>query len=243
MAVRRTISTVVPTDGRSLDPARIRRTIEQAVGQERSTELDQRGDVLATSAFETGNPEHLAVEIGALWNRAQETFLTIGTRIVKARGIIDERVRGNNAHLTPAERRAQTNAEWQLFLSKLPFSFQIASQLECVARALEAGRIGQAELPNNYSVAYQLTTLTDAELDVARKEGIVGVRAKRDEIIEFKRRLRKARGDRENELMQRRKKIAADMERLRRELLEIDRELGKEGKGSLVIEGELSSGN
>src|SRR5208283_2940857 len=105
------------------------------------------------------------------------------------------------------------------------------------------GRLGTAELPNNYSVAYQLTTLTDAELDVARKEGIVGVRAKRDDIIEFKRRLRKARVDRENELMQRRKKIATDIERLRRELLEIDRELAEGGEGGPVIEGEVPSGD
>jgi hypothetical protein len=228
MAVRRTISTVAPTEGRGLDPARIRRTIEQAVEREPPANPDQRGDILATAAFETGNPEHLAVEIGSLWSRAQETFLTIGTRILKARSIIEERIRGNNSHLTPAERRAQTNVEWRLFLAKLPFSFQIASQLECVARALEAGRLGSAELPNNYSVAYQLTTLTDAELDVARREGIVGARTKRDDVIEFKRRLRKARVDRENELMQRRRKITADMERLRRELLEIDRELGAE---------------
>ena len=237
MAVRRTISAAVPTDGRGLDPARIRRTIEQAVEHESPANPDQRGEVLATASFETGNPEHLAVEIGALWSRAQETFLTIGTRIVKARGIIEERVRGNNSHLTPAERRAQTNAEWRLFLSKLPFSFQIASQLECVARALEAGRLGPAELPNNYSVAYQLTTLTDAELDVARKEGIVGARAKRENIIEFKRRLRKAKMDRENQLLQRRKKIIADMERLRQELLEIDRELGEGGEGGPIIDG------
>ncbi len=239
MAVRRTISTVAPTDGRGLDPARIRRTIEQAVEQEPPANPDQRGDVLATAAFETGNPEHLAVEIGTLWSRAQETFLTIGTRIVKARGIIEERIRGNNSHLVPAERRAQTNAEWRLFLAKLPFSFQIASQLECVARALEAGRLSPAELPNNYSVAYQLTTLTDAELDVARKEGVVGARARRDDIIEFKRRLRKARVDRENELVQRRKKIVADIERLRRELLEIDRQLGEDGASASIIDGLL----
>jgi hypothetical protein len=237
VAVRRIISNVASTDRRGPDPARIRRTIEQAVEHEVPVNPDQRGDVLATAAFETDNSEHLAVEIGALWSRAQETFLTIGTRIVKARGIIEERIRGNNSHLTPAERRAQTNAEWQLFLAKLPFSFQIASQLECVARALESGRLDPAELPNSYSVAYQLTTMTDAELEVARKEGIVGARAKRDDIIEFKRRLRKARVDRENELVQRRKKIVAYVERLRRELLEIDRELGEGGKGGPVIEG------
>ncbi|KAA2211187.1 hypothetical protein [Teichococcus oryzae] len=226
MAVRRTPSVAPINERRGLDPAQIRRTIEQAIDYEPGANPDLRGEVLAIAAFETSNPEHLAVEIGTLWTRAQEAFLTIGNRIIKARVLIEERIRGNNSHLTPAERRAQMNAEWRVFLDRLPFSVQIASQLECVARALADGKLIPAELPSNYSVAYQLTTLTDAELDAARKEGLVSPRAKRDAIINFKKRLRQARTDRETELVQRRQRIVAEMERMRRELLEIERELG-----------------
>jgi hypothetical protein len=234
MAVRRTTTTATTPDRRGLDPARIRKTIERAVDHEPAGNPDHRGDALALAGFETANPDHLAVEIGTLWSRAQEAFLTIGHRIIKARGLIEDRIRGSNAHLTPAERRAQMNAEWRVFLGKLPFSVQIASQLECVSRALNDGKLNPAELPQNYSVAYQLTTLTDAELDAARKEGLVGPGAKRDSIIDFKRRLRQARVGRETELVQRRLRIVAEMEKMRRELLDIDRELG--GSSGRIID-------
>jgi hypothetical protein len=230
MAVRRTTTTASVNDRRSLDPARIRRTVEQAVDYEPTANPDLRGEALAIAAFETSNPEHLAVEISTLWSRAQEAFLTIGNRIIRARVLIEERIRGDNSHLTPAERRAQMNAEWRVFLGKLPFSVQIASQLECVARALTDGKLTPAELPSNYSVAYQLTTLTDAELDAARREGLVGPRTKRDAIIDFKKRLRQTRVDREVELIQRRQRIVAEMEKMRRELLDIERELGSGAK-------------
>jgi hypothetical protein len=230
MAVRRTTTAAYANDRRSLDPARIRRTIEQAVDHEPTANPDLRGEALAIAAFETSNPEHLAVEISTLWSRAQEAFLTIGNRIIRARALIEEHIRGNNSHLTPAERRAQLNAEWRVFLGKLPFSVQIASQLECVARALIDGKLTPAELPSNYSVAYQLTTLTDAELDAARREGLVGPRTKRDAIIDFKRRLRQTRINREVELIQRRQRIVAEMEKMRRELLDIERELGSGAK-------------
>ncbi|MCQ4159864.1 hypothetical protein NON00_07975 [Roseomonas sp. GC11] len=227
MAVRRTTTGSPAPERRGFDPARIRRTIEQAIDHEPAANPDQRGDALAIAAFETSNPDHLAVEIGTLWSRAQEAFLTIGHRIIQARHLIEDRIRGSNTHLTPAERRAQMHAEWRVFLGKLPFSVQIASQLECVSRALAEGRISPAELPQNYSVAYQLTTLSEAELDAARKEGLVGPRARRDAIIDFKRRLRQARLDREAELIRRRERIIAEMEKMRHELLEIDRELGE----------------
>jgi hypothetical protein len=112
-------------------------------------------------------------------------------------------------------------------LALLPFSRGIASQLEQIARALDGGRLTREELPSNYSVAYQLTTLSDAEIEAARRvqEGIMGPTATRARIIAYKKRLREAALDRIVVIEQRRAKLLEAMERIKQEIEDVEREL------------------
>ena len=190
--------------------------------------LDRRAEVLATAKFDSQDPEQLIAEIGNLWQQAQERFLAIGQCLINARDLIDNKLRSHHGDMTAGERRAFAESEWRMFLERLPFTQGIASQLERVAKALNAGRLTRAELPPNYSVAYQLTTLNDAELEAARRsKGIVGPLATRARIIQFKRHLRQARLERRDEIQQRRKAIIGNLERLQAELATLDQQLAE----------------
>jgi hypothetical protein len=238
MAVQRITATSVrnePSSGATRRPASARKIRSEALAEADTqtaflpkADLDRRADVLATSKFDSQDPEVLIAEIGNLWHQAQERFLAIGQCLINAREIVETKVRAEHATMAPGERRGFSEAEWRLFLGRLPFSQGIASQLERVARALDAGRISRAELPSNYSVAYQLTTLNDAELEAARRShGIVGPSATRARIIQFKRHLRQARLDRRDAIEQRRRAVIASMERLQEELTKIEQELAE----------------
>jgi len=219
----------------SADPRKIRQRAMEAPDdhvEPSQTNIDRRDEVLAIARFDGQEPEVLVAEIGNLWRRAQEEFLAIGRCLINARELIDAKVRRDRAVLamTPQERRTFVDGEWAKFVARLPFGQGIASQLERVSRALDSGRLARDELPSSYSVAYQLTTLTDAELEAARRqEGVVGPSATRSRIVDFKRRLREARMERRKLVEQRREKILANIERLREELEQIDRELAPEG--------------
>ena len=190
---------------------------------------DRRADTMAVARFESEDPNKLVAEIRTLWNRAQEQFLAIGHSLIAARKLIDRRTMNEPAiqAMRKAERRAWSEAEWNKFLALLPFSRGIASQLEQVARALDGGRLKREELPCNYSVAYQLTTLSDAEIEAARRvqEGIMGPTATRARIIAYKKRLREAALDHIVVMQQKRAKLLDAMERLKQEIEDVEREL------------------
>jgi len=190
---------------------------------------DRRVDIMAIARFESDDPNKLVAEIKTLWNRAQEQFLAIGHSLKAARKLIDRRMVNEPAvqAMQKADRRAWGEAEWNKFLALLPFSRSIASQLEQIARALDGGRLKREELPCNYSVAYQLTTLSDAEIEAARRvqEGIMGPTATRARIIAYKKRLREGALDRIVIIQQRRAKLLEAMERIKQEIEDVEREL------------------
>ena len=190
---------------------------------------DRRADTIAVARFDSDDPHKLAAEIKTLWNRAQEQFLAIGHSLIAARKLIDRRIVNDAAlqGMQKADRRAWGETEWNKFVALLPFSRGIASQLEQIARALDGGRLTREELPSNYSVAYQLTTLSDAEIEAARRvqEGIMGPTATRARIIAYKKRLREAALDRIVVIQQRKTKLLEAMERLKQEIEDVDREL------------------
>ena len=66
-----------------------------------------------------------------------------------------------------ARKMARAAYEEQV-IRRLPFSDKVASQLSCVARAIDGKRLLESEVPSSYSIVYQLTTLTDDELAKAR---------------------------------------------------------------------------
>lgn len=88
-----------------------------------------------------------------------------------------------------------------------------------VAAAVDAGRFEESELPRNYSVAYQLVTLSEQELRVARERRLFRPDVRRSEVLALKRELRLAgRGEREA--------LLAERERLLERLAEIEAALG-----------------
>jgi hypothetical protein len=190
---------------------------------------DRRAETMVIARFESDDPQKLVAEIKSLWTRAQEQFLAIGQSLIAARQLIDRQMMDDAAiqAMQKADRRAWGEAEWSKFVALLPFSRGIASQLEQVARALDGGRLTREELPSNYSVAYQLTTLTDPEIEAARRvqEGIMGPTATRARIIAYKKRLREAALDRIMLIEQRRDKLLEAMQRIKRELDDVEREL------------------
>jgi hypothetical protein len=190
---------------------------------------DRRADTIAIARFESDDPDKLVAEIKTLWNRAQEQFLAVGRSLIAARKLIDRRMVNDPAvqAMQKADRRAWGETEWSKFVALLPFSRGIASQLEQVVRALDGGRLTREELPPNYSVAYQLTTLSDAEIEAARRvqEGIMGPTATRARIIAYKKRLREAALDPIVVIEQRRAKLLEALERLKQEIEEVEREL------------------
>jgi hypothetical protein len=191
--------------------------------------VDVRGDVLVTARFSSKNPDDLVGEITGLWRRAQEEFLAIGRCLISARGLIEIEIAADLAKrsLTPAERRRLIEARWGEFVDRLPFKLSIASQLTQVARALDDGRLKRNELPSTYSVAYQLTTLSDAELEAARRQGgIVDPSATRARVIDFKRRIRSLGSDERQHLQRRRERVLQGLKRLSEELAKLEDQLG-----------------
>ena len=188
---------------------------------------DRRADVVAAASFVTDDPAKLTADIISMWTRAQEQFLGIGRTLIAARKMIERLMMQDTAAqaMRPADRRARAETEWKKFLEGLPFTQGIASQLEQVAGAVDGGRLARDELPHNYSVAYQLTTLNDAELEAARRHpDIVGPSATRAKIIAFKQRMREG-----NEhvviLSRRRTRIQEAIARLQQELAEVERQI------------------
>jgi hypothetical protein len=100
-------------------------------------------------------------------------------------------------------------------------------------------RLSPEELPLNYSIAYQLTTLTDHELDCARAEGIVCPDVRRGTVIIWKRRMRETLVTRHRELEARREQLLTSLKRMQRELADVERELAtlKHAQATVIDEG------
>lgn len=111
-------------------------------------------------------------EIGALWKRAQATFLIIG------------------AYLNLAKQRLP-HGEFNAMIERdLPFGPTTAFQIRSAAKAVNSGRLDASELPPNYTTIYYLSTLSPAALEQARQGGLLRPDVRRAEVVEFKKRLR-----------------------------------------------------
>ena len=221
--------------------AALRRAVERDESEGTAVVVrDERSAALAFVMVPTEDPDVIVREVGALWGQAQRSFLAIGRYLLRGRAVIAERMNRENPEMGEADRRSAAYSDYKrLILAKLPFGSKVANQMECVARAVfETERLREDELPHNYSVAYQLTTLTDEEIEAARAQGLVGPKAKRDLIIEMKRR-RKAEGEeRQASLRARRARAVARIDALRKEVEDLDRELAAFAASARVPETE-----
>jgi hypothetical protein len=167
-----------------------------------AAELDARVDIVSTAEVALYSREDFASHIARLWNDAQQRFLIIGRYLAKAKTILP-------------------HGEYENMIARdLPFSLQVAHQLKSVAEAVDSGRFNETELPNSYSAVYQLTTLNDDELQLAKEQGLLAPGVSRPRIIRFKHEIR-----RRSAQQQHREQLLRRRERLIEELRRIDAEL------------------
>jgi hypothetical protein len=177
---------------------------------------DERIARLDGTVLQLRRREEFVEEISRLWRDAQGTFLTIGRYLVQAAAKLDY-----------GEFQAMVDNE-------LPFGYQVAYQLRKVAEAIDGNRLQLDELPPSYATIYQLTTLSDEHLRLAREQSppLIRPTVKREEVVQFKRHLaalapkpealpsrRLAQLQRRRAaLLQQRAKIDAELERIEAEL-------------------------
>ncbi len=149
--------------------------------------------------------EDFAAEIRRAWAESQESFLLIGR------------------YLTAAKDRLQHGEFMAMVASDLPFSHQTANKLMSVARFIESGELPPNSLPNASETCYQITTLTVEERAQALKEGVIRPAMRREDILQFKRRIRTPSHD---NMETERHRLEAERDRLLKRLNEINQALG-----------------
>lgn len=195
--------------GSRFKPASQGALVSRAALRRQGVDEDQRVAVVRTTATALETKADFIEEIRRLWDDAQKRFLAIGRYLNAAKA--------NLPH-----------GEFELMIaSELPFSRQTAFYLRTAAAAIDEGRLAEEEVPNSYATVYQLATLDEAHLALARQRNLVRSDVTREEILAFKRSLKQGReANRQAALQRRREQILADLQRLKAELDEIEREMG-----------------
>jgi len=160
---------------------------------------DERIAILDGTVLELETAEEFIGEITRLWQDAQRTFLTIGRYLLQAKGQLGQE---------------GTKQWWAALEHNLPFGYNIAYQLMGAAAAIDAGRLDLGALPSSYATVYQLSTLSDAELDAARQQHppLIRPSVTRAEVIEFKRSRQAVPNDRVLErLLKRQEKLTQEL--------------------------------
>ena len=165
-------------------------------------------------------------EIETLWGEAAETFLLIGRWLNKAKETL--------AH-----------GEYQRMVEeRLPFDRSRAYQLRQVALMVDRGRVAEPDLPRSSGTAFLFASLDNEALTKAKQEGVLRPDVRRQDVIEWKRRIL---GAPQNEA-ERRKRLAAlqtRIERYKSQLALAEQELAAlnslEAEDEDVIEGEIEA--
>jgi hypothetical protein len=183
--------------------------VSRAALRRQGVDEDQRVAVVKVTAAALETKSDFIEEIRRLWGDAQKRILAIGR------------------YLNAAKTKLP-HGEFELMIAReLPFSRQTAFYLRTAAAAIDEGRLTEEEAPNSYATLYQLATLDDAYLALARQRNLVRSDVTREEVLAFKRSLRKeGEADRQVALQRRREQILAELQRLKVELDEIEREMG-----------------
>lgn len=159
---------------------------------------DRQEAILSAELPQLATVDEYAQEIAVLWSKAKANMILIGRYLNRAK-----------AHIPHGDFM-------DLCRARLPFSWEVAHQLRSVAEAIDDGRFVETELPNAYSVAYQVVTLNGEEERLARDRGLVRPDVRRAELIAFKKSLRAV-----PSLLDR-KQLEAERARLLNRLQEID---------------------
>ena len=164
---------------------------------------DTRGVALLDAHVTCTSVDEFASEITRLWDEAQHRFVEIGRYLNEAKTSL-----GHGRFLPMVE-------------SQLPFGIRVAQKLMQVAEAIDSEILPPERLPPSYNTVYELVTLKEEERAIALERNIVRPDVKRDEVIEFKRKLRAKPQLPEQE----RKKLKQRLERLRTQRQRLEQEI------------------
>ena len=179
---------------------------------------DRRATAFSQAVVAFERREDYVREIGALWRRAQDSFIAIGR------------------YLDLAKERLPRGEYDRMIEAELPFNRQTAHAIRVAAAAVTSGRIPAERVPPNYTIIYHLATLDDDALKVAEQQGLIRPDLRRSELLSFKR----ARGA-VNEAAER--ALRTHLRRLLAQRRKLDEEIARtrarlNGQGGVVIEGE-----
>lgn len=119
-------------------------------------------------------------EINESWGQARDAFLSIGRALLDLENV-----------LSKAEYLKLRSGSERLF----PFSDATATQFRQIARAVETGKIPLEKCPGSYGTAYQITLLSDHQLQVAYERGLIRPDVTRKEIAFLRKELPKTSSD------------------------------------------------
>lgn len=115
--------------------------------------------------------EDYVSEIRTLWAEAAETFLLIGRHLNQAKEVLP-------------------HGEFQRMVEeRLPFEKSRAYQLRMVAQMVDAGRVGEEDLPRSSATAFLFTSLDAKSIARAKEDGVLRSDIRRQEVVTWKRRL------------------------------------------------------
>jgi hypothetical protein len=184
------------------------------------------GTALPTDAARVSRLLAVRAEIHKEWRDARDSFLAIGRALLSLDDL-----------LTAAELRRLRQSSERL----LPFSDATATQLRQIARAVASGRLPYEQCPGSYGTAYQITLLSDGQLQVAQARGLVRPDVTRREILLLRRELsaqdavptppsrldRAALRDERHRLAERRLRLAGELAAVEARLRQLDDLLGE----------------
>ncbi|GEN61593.1 hypothetical protein ANI02nite_34770 [Acetobacter nitrogenifigens DSM 23921 = NBRC 105050] len=111
-------------------------------------------------------------EISEKWGQARDAFLSIGRSLLELENV-----------LSKSEYLRLRSGTERLF----PFSDATATQFRQIARAVDTGKIPLEKCPGSYGTAYQITLLTDVQLQLANERGLIRPDVTRKEILSLRR--------------------------------------------------------
>jgi hypothetical protein len=189
--------------------------VQQMISARQARELtkaDERVDALETVEKTLASRTEFTSAIEQAWAGATRRYILIGRYLVQA-------------------KVALPHGEYEAMLeSDLPFNRSTAFKLRKVTEALDAGGIADKELPLNYTLLYEVSTLTKRELAEARARKLIRQDVTRREISEFKAEMRVPRLPAPNRdraaLVRKRDTLREKIAALQEQLRAIEEELG-----------------
>src|SRR3954471_12092150 len=120
------------------------------------SEAKRLPDVRAAGALDSLAPlrtrQEYVADIRSQWDEVRKRFLFIGQRLAEVHATLGREV-----------------YEDLINSRDLPFGRSVAIQLRSVFEAVRDGRLQREELPGSYATAYQIITLADDEIALARE--------------------------------------------------------------------------